>query len=245
MSAEEEAEMAAMLDLSKKKKKKKKSKDKEGKSSSGKSKSSSGGEGAEDAATGASEEDLAAQRAAVAEDESRQEVTADPHDRKADYNYSELLDRVVGILHAHNPDLIEKKRRNMKPPQLTRVGTKKTLWVNFQEICTMMQRPPEHVFQFFMAELGTEGSIDGNQRLVIRGKYVPKYIESLLRKYIVEYVTCQMCRSPNTELVKDQATRLHFCNCSDCGSSRSVAPIRTGYHATSRADRRAARNAKA
>ena len=246
MSAEEEAEMAAMLDLSKKKKKKKKSKDKEKSSSSSKSKSSSGGDGgASGADAGASEEDLAAQRTIVAEDEARQEVTADPHDRKADYTYSELLDRVVGILHAHNPDLIEKKRRNMKPPQLTRVGTKKTLWVNFQEICTMMQRPPEHVFQFFMAELGTEGSIDGNQRLVIRGKYVPKYIESLLRKYIVEYVTCQMCRSPNTELVKDQATRLHFCNCSDCGSSRSVAPIRTGYHATSRADRRAARNAKA
>jgi len=37
----------------------------------------------------------------------------------------------------------------------------------------MMRRQPEHVFQFFMAELGTEGSIDGNQRLVIRGKYVP------------------------------------------------------------------------
>lgn len=25
-----------------------------------------------------------------------------------------------------------------------------------------------------MAELGTEGSIDGNKRLVIRGKFVPK-----------------------------------------------------------------------
>merc|ERR1712087_247402 len=169
----------------------------------------------------------------------------DPYDQKAEYTYPILLDRIMNILHAQNPDLIEKKRRNMKPPQLTRVGTKKTLWVNFQEICTMMQRPPEHVFQFFMAELGTEGSIDGNQRLVILGKYVPKYIESLLRKYIVEYVTCQMCRSPNTELVKDSASRLHFCNCRDCGSSRSVAPIRTGFHATSRADRRAARNAKA
>ncbi len=38
----------------------------------------------------------------------------------------------------------------------------------------MMKRNPEHVFQFMMAELGTEGSIDGNQRLVIRGKFVPK-----------------------------------------------------------------------
>lgn len=44
------------------------------------------------------------------------------------------------------------------------VGTKKTLWVNFQEICAMMRRSADHVFQFMMAELGTEGSIDGNKR---------------------------------------------------------------------------------
>ena len=37
-----------------------------------------------------------------------------------------------------------------------------------------MKRNPEHLFQFMMAELGTEGSIDGNKRLVIRGKFVPK-----------------------------------------------------------------------
>ena len=38
----------------------------------------------------------------------------------------------------------------------------------------MMNRAPDHVFQFMMAELGTEGSIDGNQRLVIKGKFVTK-----------------------------------------------------------------------
>ncbi|KAH8049291.1 hypothetical protein JL720_15682 [Aureococcus anophagefferens] len=157
------------------------------------------------------------------------------------YSYKELLDRVVGILQANNPELSEKRRHTMKPPQLMRVGTKKTLWVNFQEICKMMHRSPEHVFQFFMAELGTEGSIDGTQRLVIRGKYVPKYIESLLRKYIVEYVTCQMCRSPSTSLTRDSVSRLFFLHCQDCGSSRSVAPIRAGFHAQTRADRRALR----
>ena len=125
---------------------------------------------------------FAEQRRLIAAYETAHGEDDDIHDRKADYTYEDMLDRVMGILHAQNPDLIEKKRRTMKPPQLTRVGTKKTLWVNFQEICTMMQRSPQHVFQFFMAELGTEGSIDGNQRLVIRGKYVPKYIESLLRK---------------------------------------------------------------
>ena len=177
----------------------------------------------------------------LADQDAAQEILEDPYDRKAEYTYDELLEKIVDLLQTNNPALVEKKKRNIKPPQLQLLSSKKTLWVNFQEICTMMQRSPDHVYAFFMAELGTEGSIDGNQRLIIRGKYVPKYIESLLRKYVVEYVTCEMCRSPNTDLKKDGASRLYFCHCRDCGSSRSVAPIRSGYHATSRADRRAAR----
>eukprot|EP00538_Stauroneis_constricta_P007019 CAMPEP_0119552458 /NCGR_PEP_ID=MMETSP1352-20130426/5450_1 /TAXON_ID=265584 /ORGANISM="Stauroneis constricta, Strain CCMP1120" /LENGTH=228 /DNA_ID=CAMNT_0007598699 /DNA_START=89 /DNA_END=775 /DNA_ORIENTATION=- len=223
---EEDKQLAEMLDLSKKKKKKKK-KASSDKKDSGKKASA----------------DLSGQHGMLAEQDALQEVE-DQYDRKAEYTYEELLDKVVDLLQTNNPALVEKKKRNIKPPQLTLLSSKKTLWVNFQEICTMMQRSPEHVFAFFMAELGTEGSIDGNQRLVIRGKYVPKYIESLLRKYVVDYVTCEMCRSPNTDLKKDGASRLYFCHCRDCGSSRSVLPIRSGYHATSRADRRAARNAK-
>jgi len=235
---DEEADIANMLDLPKKKKKSKRRKDNNDNNIPYASKSSDNTEYINDC--------LAEQRRLLSEEsDALEKKFPDKYDRKSIYTYSDLLDRVINILHSKNPDLMEKKRRNMKPPQLTRVGTKKTLWVNFQEICTMMQRSAEHVFQFFMAELGTEGSIDGNQRLVIRGKYVPKYIESLLRKYIVEYVTCQMCRSPNTDLLKDSTTRLQFCNCKDCGSSRSVVAIRSGYHAISKADRRAARNAKA
>lgn len=227
MSDDEEANVAAMLDLTSKKKKKKKKETK--------------GEGAKTAAGEGT--DVDGQEAMLAEQDKAQEVE-DPYDRKAEYTYDELLNKIVDLLQTNNPALVEKKKRNIKPPQLQLLSSKKTLWVNFQEICTMMQRSPDHVYAFFMAELGTEGSIDGNQRLIIRGKYVPKYIESLLRKYVVEYVTCEMCRSPNTDLNKDGASRLYFCHCRDCGSSRSVAPIRSGYHATSRADRRAARNAK-
>jgi len=229
MSTEEEADVAAMLDLSKKKKKKKKKKvDKD-----------SGGSGA--AVSGA---DLSAHEALLAEQDAAQDAVEDTFDRKGSYVYGELLDLVVDLLHTNNPALVEKKKRNIKPPQMTMLTSKKTMWVNFQEICSMMERSPEHVMAFFFAELGTDGNMDGNQRLIIRGKYVPKYIESLLRKYVVEYVTCEMCRSPNTCLKKDSGSRLHFLECSDCGSNRSVAQIRSCYHATSRADRRAARNAK-
>mmetsp|Transcript_26604 Transcript_26604/g.58541 ORF Transcript_26604/g.58541 Transcript_26604/m.58541 type:complete len:229 (+) Transcript_26604:57-743(+) len=208
-------EIASMFDLKKKKKKKKKPTEET-----------------------ADADKLAPPSADQSSTGSAQEFVLDP----PTYTYQDLLQRAVDLLHEHNPEYSEKRRQTMKPPQLMRVGTKKTLWVNFQEICKMMKRSPDHVFQFMMAELGTEGSIDGMQRLVIRGKFVPKYIESLLRKYIVEYVTCQMCRSFNTTLTRDSVSRLFFVHCQECGSSRSVAPIRAGYHAQTRADRRAIRN---
>jgi translation initiation factor 2 subunit 2 len=239
VGSEDEADVAAMLDLSKKKKKKKKKVVK-------KVEDDDTGVVSGDSIKGG---DVTEQQRLLLEQDNAQEFNdgndiQNEEDRKAVYTYDELLDRVVGMLQANNPDLVSKKRTRIKPPQLQLMSSKKTMWQNYQEICSMMQRDPQHVYQFFMAELGTEGSIDGNQRLIIRGKYVAKYIESLLRKYVIEYVTCEMCRSPNTDLVKDQGSRLYFCNCRDCGSSRSVAPIKSGYHATSRADRRAARAAK-
>ncbi len=241
---DDEADLAAMLDLSKKKKKKdKKKSSKKDKAEKADKKKDGESKDSDSAKKSGNDAYYDEQRRRLAEEiEEFENAYPDEFDKKADYTYTDLLDRVVDILTSNNPEE-KNSRRKMQPPKLQKLGAKKTLWINYQEICTILQRSPEHVFQFFMAELGTDGSIDGNQRLVIKGKFVPKYIESLLKKYIVEYVTCPMCRSPNTELTKDSSTRLQFVNCRDCGSSRSVAAIRSGYHATSRADRRAARNA--
>lgn len=52
-----------------------------------------------------------------------------------------------------------------------------------------MKRSEEHVAQFLFAELGTTGSVDGSRRLVIKGKYLQKQIENVLRRYIGEW-TC-------------------------------------------------------
>lgn len=51
-----------------------------------------------------------------------------------------------------------------------------------------MQRTPDHVLQFVLAELGTEGSIGGDGQLTLKGKFGPKHIESLLRKYISTFL---------------------------------------------------------
>ncbi|XP_020584389.1 eukaryotic translation initiation factor 2 subunit beta-like isoform X2 [Phalaenopsis equestris] len=145
-----------------------------------------------------------------------------------DYKYDELLDRVFNILRENNPELAGDRRRTvMRPPQVLREGTKKTILVNLIDLCKTMHRQPEHVMMFLLAEMGTSGSLDGQQRLVVKGRFIPKNFEGILRRYVNEYVICNGCKSPDTILSKEN--RLFFLRCEQCGSSRSVAPIKAGF----------------
>ena len=159
-----------------------------------------------------------------------------------DYTYDELIEHVFSIIRANNPELNagEKKRFVLKPPTVLRVGTKKTSFANFLEICKLVHRQPKHMQAFLLAELGTSGSVDSNNQLIIKGRFQQTQIENVLRRYIKEYVACQTCRSPNTILQKE--TRLFFLQCEKCGSRRSVSSIKSGFQAVT--SKRAAIRAK-
>ncbi|RPB08354.1 hypothetical protein P167DRAFT_355651 [Morchella conica CCBAS932] len=150
-----------------------------------------------------------------------------------DLTYPLLLTRFFTLLRTQHPDLTGDGRRSYKipPPQVLREGNKKTIFANISDICKRMKRQDEHVTQFLFAELGTSGSVDGSKRLVIRGKFQQKQLENVLRRYILEYVTCRTCKSPDTDLKKGE-NRLFFVTCNSCGSRRSVAAIKTGFQAT-------------
>jgi translation initiation factor 2 subunit 2 len=139
----------------------------------------------------------------------------------------------------------EKKKKKLPPPQVGRVGTTRTAWTNFKEICDGLNRAPDHVLSYFLSELGTTGVIDGSDRLLLKGKYLPKYIESLILKYVNDFVKCKNCNTVETEMRRDSETRLFFMDCRICGSSRSVGLIKAGFHATGKGERRKARDAAA
>merc|ERR1712141_477661 len=164
--------------------------------------------------------------------ENKENESSDPwaqDDR--DYTYDELLQRVFGIMRDKNPEMVagEKKKFVMRPPQVVRVGTKKTAFVNFTEIAKMLHRQPKHLLAFLFAELGTSGAIDGGNQLIMKGRFQQKHIENVLRRYIKEYVTCHTCRSPDTILNKE--TRLFFLQCMTCHSRCSIQTIKTGFQA--------------
>jgi len=106
-----------------------------------------------------------------------------------------------------------------------------------------MRRDPQHVSTFFLTELGTTGSMTAGEQFLMKGKFKPKYIESLLKKYIQEYVTCGMCRGVDTKLSRDTGARMNILTCESCGATRAVATITKGFLVATRAERRAARNA--
>ncbi|KAH8426793.1 translation initiation factor eIF2 subunit beta [Aspergillus melleus] len=152
------------------------------------------------------------------------------HDASQAIPYSLLVSRFFSLIQSHHPDLLSSGAKSYKipPPQCLREGNRRTIFANISDICKRMKRSDDHVMQFLFAELGTSGSVDGSRRLVIKGRFQQKQIENVLRRYIVEYVTCKTCRSPDTELNKGE-NRLYFVTCNSCGSRRSVAAIKTGF----------------
>ena len=111
------------------------------------------------------------------------------HNAVQPIGYPLLLNRFFVVLQNYHPDLFAtgSKSHKIPPPQCLREGNKKTIFANIADICKRMKRQDEHVTQFLFAELGTNGSVDGSRRLVIKGRFQQKQIENVLRRYIGAY----------------------------------------------------------
>lgn len=167
---------------------------------------------------------------------SRRDVPPQPWDgTDRDYTYAELIGRAFQFLHGKNPALASggpvRKKVSLQLPQVAREGTKKTVFLNFGSICKSIHRQQEHLLNYIGAELGTTSNIQDGGRLVIKGRFGAEGIANVLKKYMLEYVICTSCRSPDTVLMRDANTRLYFVSCESCGAKRSVAPIRQGFMA--------------
>ncbi|RDA90208.1 hypothetical protein CP533_0473 [Ophiocordyceps camponoti-saundersi (nom. inval.)] len=184
------------------------------------------------AAAAAAAEDAAAADTDFAEGDVELGTGIWAHDEVRPIPYRNLLQRFYRQMAEKNPDhaLSGTKSYKIPPPQCMREGNRKTVFANIADICKRMKRTEEHVTAYLFAELGTNGSVDGSRRLVIKGRFQQKQIENVVRKYIIEYVTCKTCKSPDTELSKGE-NRLYFITCNNCGSRRSVTAIKTGFSA--------------
>ena len=98
--------------------------------------------------------------------------------------------------------------------QVAREGTKKTVFTNYMELCKAMNRQPEHVQAFLMAELGTSGNLDGQMRLVVKGRFQPKAFEGVLRRYANE---CALALGPRTPGLRPEGESFFHVSSSPAG----------------------------
>jgi translation initiation factor 2 subunit 2 len=151
---------------------------------------------------------------------------------KEEYTYDFLIQRAFSYLNANNPELTQRPTKtSLQPPQVSREGTRKTVVTNFASLCKGLNRDVDHVMSYILNELCVDGSIDGTNRLILRGKFAPSNIESVARKYIYDYVMCGGCKGLDTYIEKDKSTRLMFLKCNLCQSCVSIKPITTGFRA--------------
>ncbi|MBI2044902.1 translation initiation factor IF-2 subunit beta [Candidatus Pacearchaeota archaeon] len=96
---------------------------------------------------------------------------------------------------------------------------KKTVLTNFLAIASYIRRTPEHFQKFLLRELAASGQTDG-ERLVLNIKVPSAKINQKVEEYAKEFVICQECGKPDTELRRED--RVTTLNCLACGAKHSV-----------------------
>ena len=71
--------------------------------------------------------------------------------------------------------------------------------------------------------------MDG-EAFILKGRWKPKQLQNILKKYISEYVTCNNCLSTNTKLIQLTPKRKgEIIICTDCKYQRVTKRIKSGF----------------
>ncbi len=133
-------------------------------------------------------------------------------------DYEKMLDDAYSKL----PQETSKHERFEVPrPFCTTFGAR-TIFQNFKESCGALNRDPVHVLRFLSKELATAGIVDGN-RAIFQGKFGTDTFGRLLKRYVDEFITCPVCKRPDTKIVREK--RLSFLVCEACGARSSVKSV--------------------
>lgn len=103
-------------------------------------------------------------------------------------------------------------------PETFKEGTT-TVFRNFSEVASALNRDEKHLLKFLNQQLGTAGKKQG-ERVVFQGDFSANEVAERLQSYVNEYVICSECMRPDTRLVK--VNRTQMLKCDACGARMSV-----------------------
>ncbi|MEX2739343.1 MAG: translation initiation factor IF-2 subunit beta [Candidatus Wukongarchaeota archaeon] len=118
-------------------------------------------------------------------------------------------------------DISKEGRLEIPPPNVIIQGNR-TFITNFTDITNSIRRDPKHLAKFLFRELAKPGHVVGN-RLVLQGKAMKNLVQNKIDAYIKEFVLCNECNRPDTNIVKED--RLIFLKCEACGAKQPLRRI--------------------
>ena len=130
-------------------------------------------------------------------------------------DYRELLARA----HSQLPHEISAHTRFEIPNVKSGTIGMRTYVVNYRDIAEALNRDPQHLLRYLSREMATAGTLDG-VRAIFQGKFRSDALDRLVQRYVDEFVTCPVCKGPDTKMVKEK--RFWFLQCEACGAKSSV-----------------------
>ncbi|MCG3215119.1 MAG: translation initiation factor IF-2 subunit beta [Candidatus Heimdallarchaeota archaeon] len=134
-------------------------------------------------------------------------------------DYKDLYERARKQL----PEKVFEKSRFEIPTISSVIEGNKTFIVNIRDVLERINRDENHFLKFMAGELATSVTMEGN-RAVFAGKHAKVSLQTLLERYVKDYVICGECGKPDTRLITE--TRIMWKRCDACGASIAVKPLR-------------------
>lgn len=131
------------------------------------------------------------------------------------YNYENLLKRARSQV----PEVATKQERLELPRLRMSVIGMRTIIYNFKEIADALNRDPQYIVKFLTSEMATAATSQEG-RVIFQGKFNADTLNTLLQRYMENFVVCPVCKRPDTKIVKER--RLSFMVCEACGAKSSV-----------------------
>jgi len=95
------------------------------------------------------------------------------------------------------------------------------IWKNVNEFLNVINRQADHFINFIKTEYIDKEFSFIPEGLIIHGKYLKQqFIYDIAIKYVNMYVSCSVCKSINTKLIK--SSKMYNFECLDCSHTKNM-----------------------
>ena len=129
--------------------------------------------------------------------------------------YEQLLKKAYGEV-----KVVEHNGERFEIPKIQgQVSGNMTYLDNIYQIASYLRRDVNHLAKFLQKELAVPGKLDG-ARLCLKGRLNSALVNEKVVRYAKEFVICQVCGKPDTEVVLEKGVKSKHCLA--CGAKSPI-----------------------